>query len=370
MPRLLLFLLFALLGCQDGGSRGPVLLDTADTGLPRDTADTDAVDDGPLGFIGSPCTGDADCAYTGGVCLTDGYDRGMCSAACDRYCDDMDGHPTTFCVDGAQLSGQAADLGAGACHSRCDFSVFPSSGCRPGYGCVVEDRANEPGTQTWVCMPGRQTELSQCYLDLAARGVAFEPTVMQPEHPSGYPNLTCTVQDPLFIEPPVLGVDLTYYDGTPTPRIRAACEMAQALTDTVEDVKAQGVVAIRHIGTYNCRPIAGTTTLSQHAYANAIDLYGFEFDDGSYYTLIDDWEKDTTDPATDAGQWLYDAAYRWHDEHLWNIILTPNYNSAHANHFHVDLTPHADYIGADGPFQVRPMDGDCGGPGIQDHYVP
>ena len=29
---------------------------------------------------------------------------------------------------------------------------------------------------------------------------------------------------------------------------------------------------------------------------------------------------------------------------VWTIVLTPNYNAAHRNHFHVDLTPGSDYL--------------------------
>ena len=136
-----------------------------------------------------------------------------------------------------------------------------------------------------------------------------------------------------------MGVDMLYYDGTETPRTLASCEMAHSLADTVEDVAAEGVSAILHIGTYNCRVISGTSRLSRHSYADAIDIYGFEFHDGRVWTLIDDWEHDTETPSTDAGRFLYSAAQRWYDDWIWNIILTPNYDSAHDNHFHVDLTP-------------------------------
>ena len=128
--------------------------------------------------------------------------------------------------------------------------------------------------------------------------------------------------------------------------VTGSCDFAHALVDTIEDVAPYGVTTLRHLGTYNCRVISGTDTLSRHAYGDAIDIYGFEFENGKVWTLIDHWEHDTTNPSTNAGAFLYDAAYRWHDERYWSIILTPNYNSAHDNHFHVDLTPGSDYIGA------------------------
>jgi hypothetical protein len=39
-----------------------------------------------------------------------------------------------------------------------------------------------------------------------------------------------------------------------------------------------------------------------------------------------------------------------HARRIFNIVLTPNFNAAHDNHFHVDLTGGAHYIGkSDGP---------------------
>ena len=90
------------------------------------------------------------------------------------------------------------------------------------------------------------------------------------------------------------------------------------------------------------------------SFGDAIDIYGFRFDDGDTWTLIDDWEHDTSNPSTAAGRFLYDAAYRWHDDRVWTIILTPNYNAAHDNHFHVDRTPNADYIGATDGYYIGP----------------
>jgi hypothetical protein len=319
-------------------------VDTSDT---TDTSDdTSPVNDGPDGFIGSACERDSDCAYDGGVCFMpdEGFPRGTCTQACDRICPDRSGHPTTFCVTDSQLPAAAPTLDDGACLSRCDFGIFPGTGCRTGYGCAEASRANEPNTRQNVCLPGVQTQVSACQQELIARGIAFEPTVIPDTSPSTHPSLTCHVEDPVKIKSPLLGVELVYFDGTPTPNVTGACEMALALADTAEDVRPRGVRRIRHIGTYNCRVIAGTSSLSRHAYGDAIDIYGFDFNDGTEYTLIDDWEHNTTSPVSAGARFLYDAGYRWYNARIWNIILTPNYNAAHDNHFHIDMTPGSHYI--------------------------
>jgi len=210
---------------------------------------------------------------------------------------------------------------------------------------VVASRANDPGTEVFVCLPDRDSELATCYLDLADRGVAFEPTVMADAHPDTHPNLTCHVENPLWVFSPVFDVQLQNYSGTETPRVLAACNMAHALASTIEDVEPHGVDALLHMGTYNCRVIAGTSTLSRHAFADAIDIGGFHFTDTTLYTLYDNWEHDTTSPQTPGGIFLYEAAHRWFDGYIWNIILTPNYNADHDNHFHVDMTPTSHFLG-------------------------
>jgi hypothetical protein len=317
---------------------------TADGDTNPATDDTATPYAGPAEFIGSPCEADADCPYDGGVCLTDGFPDGMCSMSCESTCPDAEGHPTTFCVSTLQLPASADPLGVGACVSRCSLSLFPDGGCRDEYGCSTESRQSDPSYETMACMPGAENELSDCYIELAQRGVSFEPTYVPPDHPDEAPHLTCEIEDAVRIQSPMLGVELLYYDGSPTNPL-ASCEMAHALADTIEDVKPYGVDTLYHIGTYNCRAISGTDQISQHGYANAIDIFGFGFTDGTYYSLEDDWEHDTTSFETDGGEFLYDSSRRWYDAYIWNIILTPNYNVGHDNHFHVDLTPSSHYIG-------------------------
>jgi hypothetical protein len=209
--------------------------------------------------------------------------------------------------------------------------------------------------EKFVCLPNETSELGQCHAELAAAGVDFEPTLIAPESPSTHPNLTCSIQDPVYILDGVNGIDLLYYDGTPTNRQLMSCEGALSVADTVADVQANHAIpggpaltAMLHIGTYVCRVIGGTDVLSRHSFGDAIDIYGFEFGNGSIYTLVDDWQHDTANPSSVGGAFLYDSAYRWFDDGFWEIILTPNFNAAHDNHFHVDLTPNGNFIGFNG----------------------
>ena len=209
-------------------------------------------------------------------------------------------------------------------------------------------------------MPGEETDLTSCHLDLAARGIALEPTIRETAHTDSHPNLDCDIDDPVWLKSPVMGLELYTSNGEPDEEVLASCPLAHALADTALDVMPELATGLLHMGTYNCRVISGTNTLSEHSFANAIDIYGFQMADGDYYTLVEDWEHNTSKPVGEAASWRYETAYRWHEAELWNIILTPNYNTAHDNHFHVDLTAGSDYIGA--------HEGSCSQSGPLDWY--
>lgn len=92
----------------------------------------------------------------------------------------------------------------------------------------------------------------------------------------------------------------------------------------------QPVVKIHHIGTYNCRPVRGySTLLSEHAYANAIDIAGFQLQDGRIISIKTYWNQQGPE-----AKFLYDVAQKACKR--FRRVLTPNYNAAHHDHFHFD----------------------------------
>lgn len=95
-----------------------------------------------------------------------------------------------------------------------------------------------------------------------------------------------------------------------------------------------GLARIEHLGTYACRDIAGPRggRRSQHATANAIDIAGFRLMDGTSISVLRDWN------GNDARSRFLSAAHG-QGCRFFNTVLGPDYNSAHANHFHLDLGP-------------------------------
>ena len=90
------------------------------------------------------------------------------------------------------------------------------------------------------------------------------------------------------------------------------------------------VAEILHFGSYSCRTISGSTQASQHATANAFDIAGFKLQSGKIISLKPDWPKGGT-KSTFLRE-VRDGACDY-----FNLTLSPEYNAAHADHFHVDM---------------------------------
>ena len=91
--------------------------------------------------------------------------------------------------------------------------------------------------------------------------------------------------------------------------------------------------------------------MSQHAYGTAIDIASVTQEDGTSYSVLTDWVIDpaaekTCEAATEPGKdaFLHELICELKANMVWNIVLTPNYNAAHRDHFHVDLTEGSDFI--------------------------
>jgi hypothetical protein len=90
------------------------------------------------------------------------------------------------------------------------------------------------------------------------------------------------------------------------------------------------IVRIETYGTYNCRPIAGSGKLSEHAHSNAVDVSAFVMNDGRRITVQQGWGGDRT--TRRFLQVVHDSACK-----RFNTVLSPDYNAAHHDHFHFDM---------------------------------
>ena len=296
---------------------------------------------GNAGWVGASCADDADCDFADAFCLgaDEGWPNGTCSLDCDRICPDRAGASVTFCVPDVVVGG--------ACLQQCDFAAYPGSGCRPGYGCRTSGRFGQPEVRREVCLPG-EVDLPPdlpCDGELARRGLAYTPAENPMDHPDGRPDLTCNIEGPVRLNSPMHGVSYRYVENdAPTPMFMS-CQLALAMDDLAAYLSELGIVEVAHIGTYNCREIAGSDSLSMHGLGLALDIASFTDADGVVYSVLDDWEDGVEPPRTEKGILLYEVAHQMIERGLFNIVLTPEYNAAHDNHFHIDLTPGANFLG-------------------------
>lgn len=92
------------------------------------------------------------------------------------------------------------------------------------------------------------------------------------------------------------------------------------------------VVRIETMGTYNCRNVNGARSgkLSEHAFGNAVDVSAFILKDGRRISVLNGWNGKPDERAF--LRRLHESACK-----RFGTVLGPNYNAAHANHFHFDM---------------------------------
>jgi hypothetical protein len=128
------------------------------------------------------------------------------------------------------------------------------------------------------------------------------------------------------------------------------CRLVVALDDFTELVAQKGVVEILHLSAYRSRKQNGCTSKyagKQHCGALAVDIGTFVKKDGSKLVIDRDFDgkigratctaesKPTTPEADELLGYVCESARRA----LFNVVLTPNFNVQHKNHFHLEVTP-------------------------------
>jgi hypothetical protein len=91
------------------------------------------------------------------------------------------------------------------------------------------------------------------------------------------------------------------------------------------------VASIDHFGSFSCRRLYGRDegAWSEHASANAVDIAGFRLSDGTRIGIAADWRDDGARAA-----FLREVRDGACD--LFATVLSPDYNAAHRDHFHLD----------------------------------
>lgn len=98
-----------------------------------------------------------------------------------------------------------------------------------------------------------------------------------------------------------------------------------------QQILGSKLMRIETMGSYSCRNVAGTSRRSGHATANAVDISGFVLADGRRISVLRDWNAESPQVRAFLSA-VRDSACR-----RFGTVLSPEYNAAHRDHFHLEV---------------------------------
>lgn len=196
----------------------------------------------------------------------------------------------------------------------------PGAGGRPGAGVSSPSGPSNTGP----------TSARACVSQLSATGAQF--STLRDTYAAPGCNQVGTVQLS------ALAGDTSRFGITNIGPVK--CEVAQAFSGwarfgvdrAARQILDSPLARIETMGSYSCRNVAGTNRRSAHARAEAIDVSAFVLADGRRISLIGDWNGGTAAEREFLKTVHHSACKRF------GTVLGPDYNAAHADHFHLEGT--------------------------------
>ncbi|ANU07876.1 extensin family protein [Paraurantiacibacter namhicola] len=107
--------------------------------------------------------------------------------------------------------------------------------------------------------------------------------------------------------------------------------LRQSLQPAARELFQADIERVEHLGVFGCRRLYGNDSgpWSEHATGNAIDIAGFTLSDGTRINVLRDWSNKGAKGAF--LRRVRDGACG-----VFSTTLSPDYNAAHADHFHLD----------------------------------
>jgi hypothetical protein len=212
----------------------------------------------------------------------------------------------------------AADLPKGA-ERPAAAAEIPSPPARPA---EAKQAVSAPAASP---TPASLADESACLERLTKLGVRFEslPAIAQDQCGAPHPLRVSGLPDGLDVSPPAT----------------VTCPVAEALARWVKEVVS--AEAVRHLETQAKRISIGTSyecrsrnrqagaKLSEHAFANGVDISGFEFDRRKAIRIA-------AHPP-ESPEALFQNAVRMQACAYFTTVLGPGADAAHGDHLHLDL---------------------------------
>ncbi|MES2442048.1 MAG: extensin family protein [Pseudomonadota bacterium] len=204
------------------------------------------------------------------------------------------------------------------------------SGCLFGGGeerpaAPIRPRASGPVTLNGPTPRATQ----QCFTDLSREEVRFSPL---PDRDYGG---GCVVRGAVQLLD--VGVPVANLKGVTCPLARSFTGwLRYAVAPAAHQILGSELVRVETFGSYSCRGVIGrgaegAKTISEHSFANAVDVSGFVLADGRKVMIVDAWKS--SDP--EIREFL--AVIRKSACKRFATVLSPDYNAAHYNHLHLDM---------------------------------
>lgn len=180
-----------------------------------------------------------------------------------------------------------------------------------------------------VSAPAFAEPRERCYDELEARGVPFRRVKK-----SGVANaveITGRVGGVVFTGPRPLVMD---------------CSLAVSLDEAGRYLRAFGIQEAMYSSALSKRNVRGTNRPSKHSYGLAIDVAGFSGPELGTVRIARDYEQGLGDavdcvgtPLTQAGAVLKVLQCQLVRSGLFHLVLSPDYDDAHHDHFHLEVKP-------------------------------
>jgi len=124
------------------------------------------------------------------------------------------------------------------------------------------------------------------------------------------------------------------------------CSLAVSLDEAGRYMRALGVAKATFSSAYSRRNVRGTNRPSKHSYGLAIDVSGISGPDLGTMKIDRDYEQGLGDavdclgqPMTQAGAVLKVLQCQLVRSGLFHLVLSPDYDDAHHDHFHLEVRP-------------------------------
>lgn len=184
------------------------------------------------------------------------------------------------------------------------------------------DLRHPVGMATATKLVALRDDVPECRAVLDRSEVAYTALDAAGEGPCARPDRTRLDAFPLAPDSPPV-----------TCPVAAGMEVlrTRSIETAAIEIFGSEIAAIEHYGAYSCRRMYGQSegAWSEHATGNAIDIAGFVLADGTRISVLRDWDGD--DEKARFLRRVRDDACG-----IFATVLSPDYNAAHADHFHFD----------------------------------